>query len=412
MNQLQKLLAKDGAALDVMVALIWNESEQKMETIIIDGERRYRCMEALGYTHIPCLIKYAQDNDHLYELSAMANLGHLQHNAIEKARICQRMIDNRLKHHIPKTEAVTQVAEQLNMTVAYVYQYLMILDLPEDMQQAFMEIEVPHSHIINLAKEYRKRGTQFNSARFVSTFTEKVTHSTGPRQTLTPIDISTAIHDSTKAALAESMSSEELRTLELDRLLTKYRNALRQMVQVAQQLQTLESDDEALLKHHLRSGFKHSPTELYEQEAAGLKAMQAIHGDVTLPAIEPELAIIPDNRLDYDSNRFNGPYSAAIDSLQMNEDVETLLLVILAHNADHNSDQITRRIPVANQIVKALQGKGFENINTSHIPPMIQRINDQIDQHGLMIKTHRVKHRTEIGRELTEMNGYRLEFID
>jgi ParB family chromosome partitioning protein len=97
--------------------------------ILIDGERRWRAARMAGLTEIEASVRPGLNGSGSLErliLATVANLQHEDMNPVDKANAFKKLLDTGLTHYA--------VANNVNSTVATVDNYLLILRLPDPIQ--------------------------------------------------------------------------------------------------------------------------------------------------------------------------------------------------------------------------------------------------------------------------------------
>jgi len=105
---------------------------------IIAGERRFRAMNLLGYTSIPCIIQKVNDTQ-LAEMALVENIQREDLSAIEEAKAFLVMIEN---------QALTQdkIAQKIGKSQSSVANKIRLLQLPQEIQDAVSDHQITERH--------------------------------------------------------------------------------------------------------------------------------------------------------------------------------------------------------------------------------------------------------------------------
>ncbi len=105
---------------------------------LIAGERRLRAAVRAGWTEVPVRVVDAEDRQ-VAELAIVENLQRKDLNALEKAECFQRYIES---YDVPQEE----LASRLNLDRSTISNFLRLLDLPPQVQQALRENRITQGH--------------------------------------------------------------------------------------------------------------------------------------------------------------------------------------------------------------------------------------------------------------------------
>lgn len=114
---------------------------EKIGFFIIDGERRYRASQIIDNKSVRMIVEWQDSIEKIFDASLTANLDREGHNAIELAQAYQIMIGflERNPDREDKRNPVQIVAEKYGKTPTTIYNYLKLLELPEEIQQLIIE---------------------------------------------------------------------------------------------------------------------------------------------------------------------------------------------------------------------------------------------------------------------------------
>lgn len=104
---------------------------------LISGERRLRASKIAGLSEVPVVVRTAQEQEKL-ELALIENIQRADLNPIEEARAYRRLMEE-----YDLTQEV--VAERLGKSRPQVANTMRLLDLPENIQQAVRDGQIPAS---------------------------------------------------------------------------------------------------------------------------------------------------------------------------------------------------------------------------------------------------------------------------
>lgn len=105
---------------------------------LIAGERRLRAAELAGLTEVPVIIRQAEDQEKL-ELALVENIQRQNLNLLDEAGSYRRLMDE-----FNLTQE--QVAQKVGKSRPSVANFLRLLNLPEEVQQAIRQEKISFSH--------------------------------------------------------------------------------------------------------------------------------------------------------------------------------------------------------------------------------------------------------------------------
>ena len=132
--------------------------------ILIDGERRFRCCQELGWKKIPAHIRFAEAGD-CFEASLVSNLHRVGYNPIEEALAFQELKNRGYTHE--------EIAELVGKSPHLVGQRLLLLQLPKEVQDLIFEEKLPPYHVVQLS-QFRRKKDVIRLARYL--IDGKLTH--------------------------------------------------------------------------------------------------------------------------------------------------------------------------------------------------------------------------------------------
>ena len=110
---------------------------------LIAGERRFRASQKAGLKELPAYIRVATDMQ-MMEMALVENIQRADHNAIEVAQAYRQLIEEcRLTHE--------ELSEKVGKNRSTITNYLRLLSLPEEVQQAIGSGQISMAHARVLA---------------------------------------------------------------------------------------------------------------------------------------------------------------------------------------------------------------------------------------------------------------------
>jgi len=198
---------------------------------LIAGERRYRASKMAGLTDVPVYIRH-NENDDLLELALLENLQREDLNAMEIANSCGTLMDE-----LGYTQE--QVADRLGKDRSTVANYLRLLKLPAEIQEAI------RTNIITMGHAKAISGLDTREEK-IHVFTKIKSQGLSVRQTETLVrELSkpTSVKPSTKT----KELSNDLRAVR-DNLISKY--ATNKEIRITLSHDAEQKKGEIVIKYH------------------------------------------------------------------------------------------------------------------------------------------------------------------
>ncbi|MEM1322261.1 MAG: ParB/RepB/Spo0J family partition protein [Bacteroidota bacterium] len=106
---------------------------------LISGERRLRASRMAGLTEVPAYVRIVENDQEMLEMALIENIQREDLNAVEVAFTYQRLIDEcKLTHE--------KLSERVGKNRSSVTNYLRLLKLPPDIQQALKQRKISMGH--------------------------------------------------------------------------------------------------------------------------------------------------------------------------------------------------------------------------------------------------------------------------
>jgi ParB family chromosome partitioning protein len=127
-----------GLQQPVSVIFITGDPEHDFE--FVDGERRFRAHQILGWSHIKCYIRSHMPRDHQFASSVAANFCRVGHTPMETARALKTIVDGFIKNgvdgeELSREEYIERAAKICGKSAGWASQHLSLLRLCPEVQQ-------------------------------------------------------------------------------------------------------------------------------------------------------------------------------------------------------------------------------------------------------------------------------------
>jgi len=160
MRELRQTISGEGQKEAIKVVPYVTDT-QEIKFFIVDGERRFRILNELGFETADILVGDQKTLDEVFDISLILNISRAQHNPVEIARAFGRRVAAYEKdpNRDPNKSSVQLVAEKYGVSEASVYAHLRLLKLPAKILKLIERGDLPMSSALALLKnKFKKKG--------------------------------------------------------------------------------------------------------------------------------------------------------------------------------------------------------------------------------------------------------------
>lgn len=154
LEELKGTIESQGQKSAIVVVPYFDGDNIKL--FIIDGERRLRVLQTAGKEFIRVVIRWAKDEEEIFEQSLILNESKADHNPIERAEAYQQLMKFQEDKGVPNPIQV--VAKRLGIPDYKISNHLKLLALPDVIKEMVIKGTLPLKNALIIRQQLKKYG--------------------------------------------------------------------------------------------------------------------------------------------------------------------------------------------------------------------------------------------------------------